>query len=58
MTRPRLALRSRLIFMLVSVLCLAPFAMGALLGVERESEDSLFKQLSVLSEVLTLVQRA
>jgi carboxyl-terminal processing protease len=57
MNRPRLALRSRLTFMLVSVLCLAPFAMGALIGAERDSEDSLFKQLSVLSEVLTLIQR-
>ncbi|MCZ6506747.1 MAG: S41 family peptidase [Acidobacteria bacterium] len=57
MTRPRLALRSRYFFMILSVLCLAPFVMGALVAVESESEDSLFKQLSVLSEVLTLIQR-
>lgn len=57
MSEPRKALRSRLLFMIVSVTTLAPFAMGALIGAERESEDSLFKQLSVLSEVLTLIQR-
>jgi carboxyl-terminal processing protease len=51
------SLRSRLIFMVISVACLTPFATGALIGADREGEDSLFKQLSVLSEVLTLIQR-
>jgi carboxyl-terminal processing protease len=50
-------MRSRLIFMIVSVVCLAPFAMGALVDAGTEGEDSLYKQLSVLSEVLTLIQR-
>lgn len=53
----RKTLRSRLIFMVISVACLVPFATGALIGADREGEDSLFKQLSVLSEVLTLIQR-
>lgn len=57
MSEPRKPLRSRLLFMVVSILCLAPFAMGALIDRETETEDSLFKQLSVLSEVLTLIQR-
>jgi carboxyl-terminal processing protease len=46
-----------LLFMVVSLICLAPFAMGALVGADRDGEDSLYKQLSVLSEVLTLIQR-
>ncbi len=53
----RQSVRSRLLFMLVSLLCLAPFAAGALLGASDDKDDSLFKQLSVLSEVLTLIQR-
>ena len=56
MTQPKLALGSRLLFMALSVVCLAPFAIGALIAAESEGEDSLFKQLSVLSEVLTLIQ--
>ncbi len=42
--------------MLVSLVCLSPFAAGALIGADDDN-DSLFKQLSVLSEVLTLIQR-
>lgn len=57
MNSNRKTLRSRLIFMVISVACLTPFATGALIGADREGEDSLFKQLSVLSEVLTLIQR-
>jgi len=57
MNEPRRAVRSRLLFMIVSVITVAPFAMGALIGAESEGEDSLYKQLSVLSEVLTLIQR-
>jgi len=57
MNEPRKAFRSRLLFMVASVACLAPFAVGALIGAEADEEDSLFKQLSVLSEVLTLIQR-
>ncbi len=56
MNSNRKTLRSRLIFMTISVVCLAPFATGALIGADKEGEDSLFKQLSVLSEVLTLIQ--
>ncbi|MDH3402830.1 MAG: S41 family peptidase [Acidobacteriota bacterium] len=57
MSSTRSALRSRLIFMAFSVACLAPFATGALIGADAGGEDSLFKELSVLSEVLTLIQR-
>jgi len=57
MNASRKPIRSRLVFMIVSIVCLAPFAMGALVEQEKGSEDSLFKQLSVLSEVLTLIQR-
>jgi carboxyl-terminal processing protease len=57
MTQPKLALGSRLLFMALSVVCLAPFVVGSLIAAETDQEDSLFKQLSVLSEVLTLIQR-
>jgi carboxyl-terminal processing protease len=57
MNEQRKPVRSRLLFMIVSVITVAPFAVGALIGAEREGEDSLYKQLSVLSEVLTLIQR-
>lgn len=57
MSDSRKSIRSRLLFMIISIVSLAPFAMGALIDGEKESEDSLFKQLSVLSEVLTLIQR-
>jgi len=57
MSNSRQPVRSRLLFMIVSIISIAPFAMGALLDSDRDSEDSLFKQLSVLSEVLTLIQR-
>ena len=53
--------RSRLIFVLLSVACLAPIVGGSLSRAatdEEAGEDSLSKQLSVFSEVLSLIRRA
>ena len=53
--------RSRLIFVLLSVACLAPIVGSSLSRAatdEEAGEDSLSKQLSVFSEVLSLIRRA
>ncbi len=53
--------RSRILFFLVSVAVLLPLATGTLaraLSQDEEGEDSLYKHLSVFSEVLNLVRRA
>ncbi len=53
--------RGRFIFFLVSVVCLLPVATGSLssaVGDRSDLEDSLTKQLSVFTEVLSLVRRA
>jgi carboxyl-terminal processing protease len=49
--------KSRLGFLILSLACLAPFLTGALTLADAEDEDSLFKSLSVFTEVLGLVQR-
>ena len=49
--------KSRLGFLILSLACLAPFLTGALTLADTEDEDSLFKSLSVFTEVLGLVQR-
>lgn len=49
--------KSRLGFLILSLVCLAPFLTGALTQADTEGEDSLFKSLSVFTEVLGLVQR-
>lgn len=53
--------KSRLIFFIVSLLVLAPIVTGSISGAatdREEGEDSLSKQLSVFSEVLSLIRRA
>ncbi len=53
--------RSRLIFVLLSVVCLLPIVGGSLSRAATDQDagaDSLSKQLSVFSEVLTLIRRA
>lgn len=49
--------KSRLGFVILSLACVAPFLTGALRRAEPEEQDSLFKSLSVFTEVLGLVQR-
>jgi carboxyl-terminal processing protease len=49
--------KSRLGFLVVSLACLMPFLAGALSRGEEGGEDSLYRMLSVFSEVLSLVQR-
>ncbi|MGH9465386.1 MAG: S41 family peptidase, partial [Thermoanaerobaculia bacterium] len=49
--------KSRLGFLIVSLACLVPFLAGALSRGEETGEDSLYRMLSVFSEVLSLVQR-
>lgn len=50
--------KSRLGFLILSLVCLAPFLTGALTQAgPAGEEDSLFKSLSVFTEVLGLVQR-
>lgn len=53
--------KSRLIFFFVSLAVLAPIVTGSISGAAtdgQEGEDSLSKQLSVFSEVLSLIRRA
>ncbi len=49
--------KSRLGFLVVSLACLLPFLAGALSRGAESGEDSLYRMLSVFSEVLSLVQR-
>ncbi len=49
--------KTRLGFLVLSLACLLPFLAGALSRGATEGEDSLYKMLSVFSEVLSLVQR-
>lgn len=54
-------MRGRLVFFLISLACLLPIATGSLSGAPTKGdkrEDSLYKQLSVFTEVLTLIGRA
>lgn len=53
--------KSRLIFLFVSLAVLVPIVTGSISGAatgNEEGEDSLSKQLSVFSEVLSLIRRA
>ncbi len=49
--------KSRLGFLVVSLACLLPFLAGALARGQEAGRDSLYRMLSVFSEVLSLVQR-
>ena len=49
--------KSRALFLLISVACLVPFMAASLSLADDDETDSLYKQLSVFSEVLSLIQR-
>jgi len=54
-------MKSRFVFLLISLACLLPIAAGSLSGASAagaDSEDSLYKQLSIFTEVLALIGRA
>ena len=54
-------MKGRLVFFLISLACLLPVATGSLSGAPAQGdkrEDSLYKQLSVFTEILTLIGRA